>query len=548
MLSMRLLYSIFLALISVWSLQGQDEKSGYLILESHLPIVSIRTYNQTIPDEPKIEAKMAIIQNDKGETNTLQALFSSYPMHIGIEMRGESSQYFYPKKSYGIETRDSLGENLNISVLGLLEENDWILYGPYGDKTMIRNALVYELAGKIMEWSPTLVYCELVINNNYQGVYLFGEKIKRDKNRVDIAKLLEKDSVGNDLTGGYIIKIDKGERDYINGWYSNYLPTPTSTQRIFYQYHYPKPEDITLKQRNYIKSYMNVVERSLYDDDFLDPDKGYKPNFDVESFIDYFLLNEISRNVDGYRLSTFLYKDKDSTDGRLKIGPVWDYNLGFGNANYCNGFDHAGWAYKHNETCPNDYWSVPFWWDRFMEDPAFKNRLKTRWVELREGIFHKDSIIQIIDTKAETMGSAVTRNFSTWPILGRWVWPNYEVGNTYDEELDELKRWISYRLTWMDYNMPGIQISTGTEEFANELIVEAYPNPFDEYFIINGPIQPKEELDFRVFSTTGSLVQEQKIRSFPTRISLNHQNSGFYYFSIHNKEGLILYRSKMIKN
>ncbi|MEA1878204.1 MAG: CotH kinase family protein [Bacteroidota bacterium] len=527
---------------------AQENGMEYILLESNLPIISIRTHNQEIPDEPKITASMAIIANDSSHINTLTTSFNKYELQIGIEMRGESSQYFYPKKSYGIETRDSLGENLNIPLLGLPKENDWILYAPYGDKTMLRNAIVYDAARKMMDWAPHLIFCELVINNAYQGVYLFGEKIKRDKNRVDIAKLVEKDTAGNDLTGGYIIKIDKGERNDFTGWDSPYSPTPTSHQEIFFQYHYPKPENILPVQSAYIQDHIESFEASLMGENFSDPDLGYQAYIDVDTFVDYFILNELSRNVDGYRLSTFLYKDKDSNDGRIKMGPVWDYNLGFGNADYCLAYNHVGWAYKLNTTCPNGYWSIPFWWERLMEDRHFKNLLKTRWVELREGPLQTDTLINFINDQVTYLGDAIPRNFEKWPILGRWVWPNYTVKNTYSEEVDELIRWISYRVKWLDAYMPGSQINTGIEEsYITDLELEVYPNPFTDVFTINAPVQPPEQMLLQVYSATGQKIIDNTIQSYPYQVSLTGQTSGFYYFRLITKKGNLLHQGKLMK-
>jgi len=520
----------------------------YILLESKLPIISIRTFNQEIPDEPKIYSRMAIISNDSSQLNTLTTTFNKYDLEIGIEMRGESSQYFYPKKSYGIETRDSIGENLNIPLLGLPKENDWILYAPYGDKTMLRNKIIYEVAEGMMDWAPKLIFCELVINNTYQGVYLFGESLKRDKNRVDIAKLVEKDTVGMDLTGGYIIKIDKGDRNDFTGWASSFRPTPTSHQEIFFQYHYPKPQNILPVQSAYIQNYMQSFEESLMSDYFLDPDVGYQSYIDIETFIDFFILNELSKNVDGYRLSTFLYKDKDSTDGRIKMGPVWDFNLGFGNANYCDAYNHVGWAYKLEDRCPNGYWSLPFWWNRLMVDPHFKNLLKTRWLELRSSTLHTDSLINYIDDEVHHLGEAIPRNFEKWPILGHWVWPNYFVENNYTDEIDELKRWISYRMNWLDMYMPGKQIETGVERVEIvELSVSTYPNPFSDYFTLEAPIQWPEDLFLTIYSSTGQKVLEETIHSFPFQISLSDKEPGFYFFTLNTSQKNMLHQGKLVK-
>ena len=538
-----LLFSFLSGLV----LNAQQLEISSTVLVSDLPIIAIKTYFQTIPDEPKITASMGIISNNSGEKNSFQPGFDNYPIFIGIERRGESSQYFYPKKSYLIETRDSTGKNLNIPLLGLPKENDWILYGPYGDKTLLRNALVYGLAGKIMAWGPRMLFCNLIINNTYLGIYLFGENIKRDKNRVDIAKLVEKDTVGDDLTGGYILKIDKGERTIPYGWNSSYKPTPTSHQSIFFQYHYPEPDHIKPEQKRYIQHLMASFESSLYGGNFLDPVEGYQRYIDAGSFIDFFILNELSRNVDGYRLSTYLYKDKESNDGRLRMGPVWDFNLGFGNANYCNAYSVTGWAYKHNITCPNDYWSVPFWWARFMQDPAFTSKLKTRWKEVRSGALHRDSIMGMIDDFTGLLESSIERNFFVWPVFGQWIWPNYFVGYTYQDEIEYLKTWISNRLTWLDMNMPG-NIITGYDPLllANDVMV--YPNPCLDHITLSGDILTSgNTLNLQLLSLSGQLVLNTSIEYLPVTIPLLDYPPGIYLVNLQNQEGISVYRSKLIR-
>jgi len=169
----------------------------------------------------------------------------------------------------------------------------------------------------------------------------------------------------------------------------------------------------------------------------------------VDSFIDFFLLNEIANNVDGYRLSTFLNKDKN---GKLKMGPIWDYNLAFGNANYCNGGDTNVWAYQFNERCPDDMWLIPFWWEKLLQDPVFVMRLKERWGSLRGNAFSDSAVLAQIDAYTKVLDDAdiINQNFRIWPVLGEFVWPNNFVGNTYGEEVSYLKSWLEDRLTWLD--------------------------------------------------------------------------------------------------
>ena len=434
---------VFLPIISCLKLE-QDEITipidQKIPVEDKLPQVYIETNGIAIPDEPKIKAEILI--ENKGEKN--------YEGLIGIEIRGQSSQMF-PKKQYGFETRNSNDEGIDVSLLEFPEEEDWILHAPYSDKSLIRNALIYDLSRDIGRYASRLVFVELILNNSYDGLYILMEKLKRDSSRIDINKLKTDENEGEDLTGGYIIKIDK-ENSYnnLNSFSSSIAPLhSTSNQQIRFIFDTPKEDEITLQQREYIKSYFESFENTLLSENFNDSENGYLKYIDVESFIDFFILNELSNNVDGYRLSTWLVKDKNKL---LTIGPIWDFNLAFGNANYCGGGEFDVWAYKFNERCPDDFWQIPFWWERFMEDTYFRNLLKERWNELRISQFNESNILLKIDNYTslfESSGS-LDANFKRWPVLGEYVWPNKFVGNTYSQEIDYLKEWISNRLLWLD--------------------------------------------------------------------------------------------------
>ncbi|MHB2156181.1 CotH kinase family protein [Calditrichota bacterium GD2] len=420
---------------------------------SNLPIVVIDTHGQEIPDEYRIVADMGIIYNGPDQRNYLNQSFNHFEGKIAIELRGASSQMF-PKKQYRLETQSESGENLNVSLLGLPAENDWILYAPYSDKSLIRNVLIYQLSREIGQYASRTRFCELVLNGEYRGIYVLMEKIKRDKNRVNISKLKADEISGDDLTGGYIIKIDKRAGELVDGWQSIFPPYPQSAFRIFFQYHYPKPDEIVSQQKAYIQNWMFNFELSLFKNTFMHPDSGYYRWVNLNSFIDFFLLNEISKNVDGYRLSTFMYKDKDSKDGRLYMGPIWDFNLGFGNADYYHGYQTTGWQIDINRDPQfvdwNDPFLVPFWWEKIMSDSIFVKKLIQRYQILREDVFSLGHIYQLIDSYVDTLNEAQARNFQRWDVLGKYVWPNYFIGQTYEDEINYLKNWIAERLSWMD--------------------------------------------------------------------------------------------------
>jgi hypothetical protein len=415
-------------------------------INEQIPQISINTNGGVIVDEPKISAQMNIFVDN----------ILSFQGTTGIEIRGASSQFF-EKKSYGLETWDNNNNDLNVSLLNFPEEEDWILYGPYSDKSLMRNILIYDLSRDIGQYAARSTFVELTINNSYLGLYVFMEKLKRDNFRINLNKLNIDENSGEDLTGGYILKIDKtagsnlGEGyNVLNSFTSQFAPFNASVdQKIHFLYEYPKAENITQEQKIYISNYISDFETALASDQFADTNIGYKAYIDVPSFIDFFLLNELSNNVDGYRLSTFMHKDKN---GKLKMGPIWDFNLAFGNADYCSGGETNVWAYKFNERCPNDFWLIPFWWERLLQDPVFITQLKTRWHELRIGSFSENSIMSKIDSYVNPLVNAklIDKNFEKWTILGTYVWPNNFIGNTYNEENTYLKNWISDRLNWLD--------------------------------------------------------------------------------------------------
>ncbi|HPI87024.1 MAG TPA: CotH kinase family protein [Bacteroidales bacterium] len=427
-----------------------------LQLETNLPIIVINTFGEPIVDEPKIEAHMGIIDNGPGEINSLDDPFNNYDGMIGIETRGQSSQMF-PKKSYGFETRDAEGENLDTSLLGLPEENDWVLYAPYSDKSMLRNFMSFEMGSRMGNYCTRQVFCELVINDDYKGIYTLMEKIKKDDDRVDIATLNPDEISGDDLTGGYIIKVDKLDWDFefdSDGWRSDPDPPYPNAMDIIFQYYYPEADEMPSQQKIYIRDYITDAENALTSFTFSMPEIGYMQYFDVLSYVDFMLLCEISKEVDKYRYSTYMYKEKDSDGGKLFAGPLWDFDLGYGNVDYWpEGLDYTGWLYY----MVNPYeWSIMFWWKRLMEDPYFRNMAKTRWEYLRQERLSDEDVHQMIDSVVNLLEDARVRNFERWPILGEYVWPNYDwFGNTYEDEVDYFEDFLFNRLQWMDGNFTG---------------------------------------------------------------------------------------------
>jgi hypothetical protein len=444
-------------------------------LATHLPLVVIDTRGVEIPDEPKIVADFGIVDNGPGMLNRVADPFTGHAGPIGIERRGSSSQSF-PKLSYGFETWDEVLMDVSVSLFGFPEEEDWILYGPYSDKSLLRNVLIFHLSNRLGRYGSRTRFVELVLNGEYQGVYVAMEKVKRDANRVDIANLRPDETSGDDLTGGYIIKIDKWTGSSNDGWSSPHLPRVGLDHRVTYQYDEPKGDELTSEQRDYIQRVIAAFEDTMSGVDFADPETGYASLIDVDAAVDFILLNEISRNVDGYRLSTFLHKDKDSNGGKLVFGPLWDFNLAFGNADYYNGGEPIG--FQIETTLPDfDGFQPPFWWEKLWREPAMHARILARWEALRRSTLRTDSLHRFIDAQVTLLGDAAQRNFDRWPVLGTYVWPNRYVGPTYLSEINYLKDWIDSRLDWMDAALPNVRTLQIDLVGSSEVLVGPYPNP-----------------------------------------------------------------------
>ncbi len=476
----------YLLSCSLFLLLFPADVSSQTFTYSNLPIVVLDTDGAEIPDDPKIKAHMGIIWNGDGDTNFLTDPFNNYDGYIGIEIRGSSSQMF-PKKQYGFETWDSEGEGIDASLLGMPAEEDWILSAPYNDKTLMRDMLAYSLGQSLGHYAPRSKYCELVINGTYQGVFMLREKIKRNKNRVDIKKMDPDKISGAAVTGGYLIKIDKATGDDTEGWQSDFLPNNNQTgQRVTFLYDYPKAANIAPEQKTYIHNYVESFETALAGENFADPVNGYRKYADVGSFIDFFLITELTKNVDGYRISTYLNKQNDANGGKLRMGPIWDFNLGFGNVDYCTQGNHEGWVYKFNDICSTDGYLVPFWWEKLHKDKAYEEELYGRWTALRANQLSEATIHHKIDSAYALLDSgAQQRNFERWPeVMGQYIWPNYYVGESFDEEVNWLKSWITARLAWMDQELAPDVVTGIPDEKRKENSILVAPNPSTENIVI----------------------------------------------------------------
>jgi hypothetical protein len=507
--------------VQLWGWAGQMGTFNFCVSDpgtieidsSPLPLLFIDTNGENIPNEPKIDANLAVVYNGVGATNYVDGLPTDYNGNIGIEIRGASSSG-YPQKPYGFETRDEAGNNNNVSLVDMPSENDWILLSNYNDKTFMRNSLAQDLFTKMGNYGPRQKLCEVFLNESYQGIYVLSEKIKKDNDRVDIATLGPLENSGDEVTGGYILELNYWNNN--NSWELNYHPLDHPDFDVHLVYRYPKPDVITDEQKDYIANFVDSMEVALYGDQFADPVTGYRQYLDIESFIDYFLLNEVSRNHDGFKKSRFFFKDKASNGGKLKAGPTWDFDWAWKNLYACSETENVtgeGWAYLINN-CPTDNYS-PDWYVRLFQDTTFANHMRCRYEEYRYDFLNSNYLHAYIDSVAALVEEPAGRHYQKWPFLGISTGaPDIgPIPDSYQGEVDFLKDWIDLRLLWLDDNIPGNCWGPITTVESGELSeVRCFPNPSSGEITISIPNGISRLV---IIDAQGRMIRDEPISNNP---------------------------------
>lgn len=499
------------------------------LTSSNLPIVIINTNGAIIQDEPKVQVTMGIIDNGPGNVNNITDPWNDYNGFCGIEFRGNSTQDF-DKKTYSIELWTAAGQDTSAQILGMPKEEDWILHAMVIDKTLLRIPFSFYLSQRQGHYAARYKFCEVVLDGDYQGVYIMTEKIKRDGDRVDIAKLDDDDLAGDSVTGGYILRIDW--LDDPEGFESNY--NAQSGDPMFFQWYYPKAVNIKPAQASYIQSWMAEFEEALFAPTFINSQgKRYDQYLDETSFADFLLLNEVSKNSDGYKLSSYVHKDKDSKDGRIKAGPMWDFDQTYGHSEVCSNEDHTGWTYLQNQSACEDLESMPMWWQELMSDPVFENHLKCRWEMLRQGPLHLDSVNQWIDDNQAFIQPAADRNFVRWQFIGVNIWAQPQpIPQSYQGEIDHMKDWIADRIAWMDSNIPGdcsldVVGIDGVEASMNFVM---FPNPttgIANFRLDASTVESVQSIE--IYNMQGALVQTIAVNGQTTvTADLSQVSNGVY--------------------
>lgn len=542
-------YLIFITLFLISNSYCQTATGKFSTFStSNLPIVIINTGGVPIQDEPSIFATMGIINNGEGNINTVTDIPNDYNGNISIEFRGNYSQSL-PQKPYKIETLNADNTENDVSLLGMPKESDWILLANYNDKAFMRNTLAYKIFSEMGHYAAKSHFCEVVVNGNYQGIYLLMEKIKRDKNRVDIAKLETTENSGIDLTGGYIIKNDYW--DSTDSWLLEYHPIDHPNFDVHLVYEYPKPENITSQQKTYIQSFINNFETALYSTNYTSATIGYRSFIDVNSFVDYLIVNELSRNNDGFKKSSYFHKDKDPTTSisKLVAGPVWDFDWAWKNIDECSIFaatDGSGWAYEINNCYPDV--NSPGWYVRLLQDPNFQNDFRCRWNNLRTTTLSENAINNYIDATALNLEEAQQRHFEKWGNMGvNTGTPEVENDvDTFAKQITKFKSWINTRLTWLDENIPGNSnnCTLSVQENKSPSLI-LYPNPAQNYFSIQLP-ESFQEIAIKVtlFDMLGRNIKKFNLDNSRDKVDVSNLQKGNYIVQIEYLNNLI--KTKLI--
>jgi len=501
---------------------------------TNLPILIIQTPGAIV--DTYTQATISIIDNASGTNNITDP--PTFTGMIGIKNRGNTA---LAKLSYSMETWITPNVSLDTALLGLPTENDWVLLSSYTDRSLMRDALSKLMHESMGRYAPRNKHCEVVLNTQYLGVYLFGEKIKRDVNRLDLAKLTVTDNFGENMTGGYIWRLNDGNGA---GWTSAYTPPFGTTQQTKFQYEYPDAADITPSQEAYIKSYVDSFENAMNAVNFQDTLIGWRKFGAVNGFADFMIINEVTRNIDAYRNNAFMYKDKSK---KMRPGPIWGFDNALGNTATCVSHVDTGWSYNLGGTCPAESKLAPFWWSKLTTDTAYMKDLKCLYSEYRKPgrILDTVKLFAHIDSMANrlTAQNAVTRNFTQWPIWGvPLVNEPTPMAANYADEVANLKTFLRKRLTWLDtkwYLSSGCPAPLSVANTDLSAQVSVFPNPVSEQLHINYSGPAKNGLSIQLMTVQGSTVRKVQSKDAQTTLNLSGLPNGIYLLRITGSKGSV---------
>lgn len=425
-----------------------------------LPVLVLDDYGQGAPGRDYVDVAVLEYQPTGGSVS-----FAGAPRiatRAGFHLRGNSSASF-PKVPYRLELWDNDDDDADYPLLGLPEDSDWVLRGPYPDKALIRDAFALSLARDLGLYAPRFAFAEVYVNldaqplaaADYQGVYLIMENVKNSSNRLDLKQLKEADTTLPKITGGYIFKFEwmAAEEPILLCPGAPPLPgpvppwpptTPGPTSNCWNYLEVVDPDPINSQQRAWLTDHLKQFNDALNGPNFADPQTGYNAYIDVDSWINMLILNELSREMDAYVRSAHFYKDRDT---KIFAGPPWDFDLTFGVGGSFNNDQTSGWQYQQTRTPQTNTW-----FPRLMQDPAFVNRVKVRWQSLRRGLLSNAQLETRINGLATPLTNAAQRNFQKWPILSTrqvsyFITPT---NPTWQGQVQYMRDWMFQRATWLD--------------------------------------------------------------------------------------------------
>lgn len=517
-------------------LPSQPAAEAYTLLDtdlvgftSNLPLLILETYGRSIYQDmaERVVATATVIDtaNATGRVSLLSA--PDYHGPAGLEGRGQTS-WSFPKKPYNLAIRDAANQDRAVSLLGMPADADWVLLNLYNDKTFMNDLLAHELFEKMGHYAVRRRYVEVFLNgtrpdggrdpstkvgyNDYVGIYLLLEKIKIGKDRVRLAQLEASDVTEPNITGGYIFKKDKDSPNDVSF---------TTDRGTYLKFHDPKGFNLEAVQYDWLIGYLNRFEAALYGANWRDPVNGYARYLDVDSFVDYHWIVEFSKQIDGIRLSNYLQKDRD---GRIKMEPIWDWNLSFGNADYLEGQNPQGW-----------YWPLMsaddhLWLRRLLAnpgDPDFRQKIADRWSELRTNVLAVTNVAARMDELTGLLQEAQARDFKRWPRLGSYVWPNspgLAAARTHQDAVNWVKNWLGNRYAWIDRQYllaPGFSLAGGRVSSGATLSVVAPKGAI--YYTLDGrdPRQSGGGLAAYAMAYRAPIVLRENARVFARAVYTN---------------------------
>lgn len=409
---------------------------------SDLPLLVMDAYGAGKPDREYVDVATLLMEPGSGE-----AALSAEPTlatRAGFHLRGQSSSMF-EKAPYRLEFWDEEDDDLDHELLGMPADSDWVLRGPFSDKTLVHDAFAYGLGRDLGLAAPRFAFVELYLNvedrpmtaDDYQGVYMVAETIKISEDRLDLTELADTDLAEPEVTGGYVFSFE---------WQAAEEPTvpcPGGGADCWSDLELREPSELEPEQRSWLSDHLYGLHQALRGPDPADPATGYPAYLDVDSFVDHVIVNELTREMDSYVRSTYFHKDRE---GPIVAGPLWDYDLVLGTGGYFDNLNTAGWQYQQPRPGGSD------WYALLMNEPSFVERVAARWTELRQGTLSDAQLNARIDALTQPLAASAARNFERWPNLtdpfvGPFITPTEP---TWEGQVAYMRDWLERRAGWLD--------------------------------------------------------------------------------------------------